>query len=315
MSEYSPLNHADYLSTARSVAKEAGKILKSAFYANPSSILKNENHADLVTATDRQIELYIFSELRQHYPTFEFIGEENVSQAEEKSVLDKITNAPTWVVDPIDGTTNFVHGVPSVCICIALVENQIPKVGVVYNPILEDEFYGVIGQGAFLSNPLLPVNSETGDNVFRLPLRNNGPLGPLSNMLVVTEYGSDLRLKTVSAKTDILNAVIVNGPVRGARGWGTAAIDMCHIARGSCDVYWEAGLHVWDFAAAAVIVRESGGVVVNWTNRDPTGKVKDEGLQLGARNILVVRTGTDAEIEKVVGEIRNFLDLTHIELI
>ncbi|KAI9015083.1 hypothetical protein BC832DRAFT_524984, partial [Gaertneriomyces semiglobifer] len=201
--------------------------------------------ADLVTQTDTKVEALIFSTLRQKYPSHKFVGEESVSASEDKKTGIADDDVPTWVIDPVDGTTNFVHGFPFVAVCIALVLNRVPIVGVVYNPILDEMFHAVRGQGAKLNDTPLPLPPTL-------------PLPSLATALVATEYGSDRQPSILTPKFNALHKVVAS-PVRGVRSMGSAALTMCYVAKGVLDAYWEAGVHAWDVAASTVILREAGG--------------------------------------------------------
>ncbi|KNC98410.1 uncharacterized protein SPPG_06114 [Spizellomyces punctatus DAOM BR117] len=285
MADYKP-----YLTEALSIARTAGAIIKNAF-TNRTTLsidLKNANDADLVTQVDRQVEQVIFSHLRSVYPSHKFVGEESVSESESKRT--GLDDTPSWVVDPIDGTTNFVHGFPFVAVAIALVIKGRPVVGVVYNPIMEELFYATHGGGAFLNETPLPLP----------PLK---PLPSLSTALVASEYGSDRAPEILDPKVRTLHKVVAS-PARGVRTIGSAALTMCYVARGTLDAYWEAGVHAWDVAAATVILREAGGIVVNWEkgSREENGA---EVYDLCSRNVLCVRKTTGAgEGEVIVEKIR-----------
>ncbi|KAA8525695.1 hypothetical protein F0562_007550 [Nyssa sinensis] len=112
---------------------------------------------DLVTETDKACEDLIFNHLRQHYPKHKSIGEETTAACG----TTELTDEPTWIVDPLDGTTNFVHGFPFVCVSIGLTIGKIPKVGVVYNPIMDELFTGIHGKGAFLNGKPIKVSSQS----------------------------------------------------------------------------------------------------------------------------------------------------------
>ncbi|KAI9104758.1 inositol monophosphatase 1-like protein [Phlyctochytrium arcticum] len=286
-----PSQYPTFLKEAQSIARTAGAIIKDAF-TNRGSLeidLKNENDADLVTQCDRKVEALIFNHLKTTFPTHKFVGEETVSESESKTTgLDE---TPTWVVDPIDGTTNFVHGFPFVAVAIGLVVKKEPVVGVVFNPIMDEMFHAVKGQGAFLNDVALPLP----------PVR---PLKSLARALVASEYGADRVPEIVDPKMRTLHKVIAD-PVRGVRTLGSCALTMCYVARASLDCYWEAGVHAWDVAAAAIIVREAGGIVVNWDQQETEQAAGGrEYFDICSRNVLCVRKtageGEGAAILKTV---------------
>ena len=134
------LNYEEILSKIKPIILKAGAKVKEAFLSREvidnSVEVKDANPTDLVTEVDKSVEQFLFKSLRELYPTFDLIGEETVSSSESKKV--NLTNIPTWVIDPVDGTTNFVHGFPFVCICVGLCVDKKPVLGVVYNPIYDE---------------------------------------------------------------------------------------------------------------------------------------------------------------------------------
>ncbi|KAJ3252857.1 hypothetical protein HDU77_004898 [Chytriomyces hyalinus] len=197
------------------------------------------NTSDLVTATDKAVEQLIFAHLRQLHPTHSFIGEETYDNAQ-------LTDNYTWIIDPVDGTTNFVHGFPYTCVSVALVFEKRAVVGVVLNPILNETFYAAKGMGAWMIDA---------DGVkHALPLHGLKPWAGFARSLISTEYGyeRDERLDSkLKSLTSVLKAPSVRIPcigvrifVRGVRSLGSAALEACYTARGTFDLYWEAGVHM-----------------------------------------------------------------------
>nr|CAD7576787.1 unnamed protein product [Timema californicum] len=142
------------LETAISLAREAGQIVNEGFYLDKTVTTKGEP-ANLVTEFDTRVQRILFDRLGEKFPTHKLIGEESVSEP-------VLTDAPTWIIDPIDGTTNFIHGFPLTCISIGLTVNREPVLGVVYNPILEHMFTARKGHGAFLNSRRIHVSDVTG---------------------------------------------------------------------------------------------------------------------------------------------------------
>lgn len=217
-----------------------------------SAINDKKNRVDLVTETDQRVEKIVSESLRERFPDHQFIGEESYAAGAKA----KLTDAPTWICDPIDGTTNFVHGFPSVCISIGWVINKVPTLGVIYNPFLSQLYTGVRGHGAFL-------NQKT-----RLPLSYPEylPLEKLSDALVAIEWGSDRSKATMDKKSrsfirlagdpkEISGAVMCHS----LRSIGSAALNYTLVASGSLDLYWEIGCWAWDVCAGTVIAIEAGG--------------------------------------------------------
>lgn len=171
----------------------------------------------------------------------------------------EITNQPTFIVDPIDGTSNFVHGFPVVCVSIGLVVDKQPAVGVVYNPFHDELWSAVRGRGAF--------TSQRGGPLQRLPLVQT-PLEGLSMACIGIEWGSDregpnfdlnLKVFTALARTAASGGHFVNS----LRCIGSAAIAICRVAAGQQDAFWECGSWAWDVAAAWCILSEAGGIMVD----------------------------------------------------
>lgn len=255
------MNVSTYLKEAIKIAHDAGKMIKAA-----SELAKHidtkENSADLVTKTDRAVEEFIFNRLRHLFPDHVLIGEESASKS-----INQLTASPTWIVDPIDGTTNFVHGFPFFCVSIGFCLNRKPVVGVIYNPILGQLFYASEGNGSFIKEgseaTIVGASPKRlGEKIIELP-------SSLSEALLTTEYGASKSLNHLNAKLDMIKTFLsepTNG--RGVRSVGSAALSMCLIAQGAVDLYYEAGVHAWDVCAGCVIVKEAGGIVRNWSQNE-----------------------------------------------
>uniref|UniRef100_A0A8D1F9L2 Inositol-1-monophosphatase n=2 Tax=Sus scrofa TaxID=9823 RepID=A0A8D1F9L2_PIG len=220
---------------AVTLARQAGEIVREAL-KNEMNIMIKSSPADLVTATDEKVEKMLISSIKEKYPSHSFIGEESVA-AGEKSVL---TDNPTWIIDPIDGTTNFVHG--------KLVYLLQMEFGVVYS-CMEDKMYtGRKGRGAFCDGQKLQVS----------------PQKDVTNSLLVTELGSSRTPETVRIILSNMERLLCI-PIHGIRGVGTAALNMCFVAAGVADAFYEMGIHCWDMAGAGIIVTEAGGVLMDIT--------------------------------------------------
>jgi len=252
-------SHPSYdveLDFAINLARKAGEIIlrasKDRAVGKGSTVNDKKNRIDLVTETDQAVEKMVSESLRDKFPHHKFIGEETFA-VDAKADL---TDAPTWICDPVDGTTNFVHGFPSVCISIGWVVNKIPTLGVIYNPFLSQLYTAVRGHGAFL-------NQEK-----RLPLSYPDylPLEKLSDALIGVEWGSDRSKATLEKKTNTFVKLTgdpkdIPGGVmcHSLRSMGSAALNYASVAAGSLDLYWEIGCWAWDVCAGTVIAREAGG--------------------------------------------------------
>ncbi|CAG8451278.1 6547_t:CDS:2 [Paraglomus occultum] len=285
-----------YLDFAISLAREGAQLIlegSKARYVSQGMVVSKSDPTDLVTETDKKVEEVVKKRLKERFPQHKFIGEESVSNGE---VL-VLTNEPTWIVDPIDGTTNFVHGFHYVAISIALTINKETVVGVVYNPFLNELFTASKNSGAFL-------NLST-----RLPLSHPHPPLPLpsslSHCLVLAEYGHDRTPHVIDKKTMSIYNMLTRpgdnrwgdsgkkaGLVHGVRSLGSGALNLCTVAKGQADLYWEVGPWVWDVAAATLILEEAGGIVV-----DAYGPDEGPADFLG-RRFLGVRAGSPVPGDK-----------------
>lgn len=227
-----------FLLVAVEAAKRAGQVILDNFHGVKT--IEHKGQVDLVTETDKACESLIFQYIREMFPDHELIGEENTAL---KGSFE-LTDTPTWIIDPVDGTTNFVHRFPFVCVSIGLTIGKVPTVGVVYNPILNELFTAVKGGGAFLNgNPIrVSVQKEMG------------------KALLATEVGTRRDKETVDATTNRINGLLYK--VRSLRMTGSCALNLCGIACGRLDIFYELGYGgPWDVAAGVIIVQEAGGVV------------------------------------------------------
>ncbi|OMJ28922.1 Inositol monophosphatase 3 [Smittium culicis] len=243
------------------------------------------NAADCVTVADMRLEKLLFGELGRRFPEHLLVGEETQSLLEEGTFeYDPCT--PTWIVDPIDGTNNFVHHFPHTSISVALAIDNSPAVGVVYMPIMDTLYFGSTGNGSYMLenassqiSAIYPADylhahryapgcafldaAIASGHCKRLPLISADTLGHISGLgacAVLTEHGSDRSMQVVGKRTATISRLLAGTmQVQNLRILGAATIDIVNLARGSADMYFEIGPHVWDFAAAVVILVEAGG--------------------------------------------------------
>ncbi|KAI1210876.1 inositol monophosphatase [Annulohypoxylon truncatum] len=294
------LNLQEIQDTLISVAREAGRMILS---ANPTDIATGTklNSADIVTETDKAVEALVSTRLTKAYPSFSFIGEETYKPGMQ------VTAAPTFIVDPIDGTTNFVHGLPEACISLGLAVDRVPAVGVVYNPYQDKLYTAIRGRGAFLTLGAAWGLEAGKGRVSKLPLaRNPAPLGALDTCLVASEWGNSRDGVNYEVKTRVFKKLCASKETGGAmvhsiRSLGSAALNLCAVAAGQLDVYWEGGCWAWDVCAGWAVLNEAGGIMVN-------GNPGDWEPKIDSRKYLAVRGAPSGQREvveefwKVVGD-------------
>eukprot|EP00762_Andalucia_godoyi_P004677 ANDGO_03655.mRNA.1 Inositol monophosphatase 2 len=235
------------LNGAVAVALEAGKLIKEGFYKPIQIQTKDSDGTDLVTATDRASEALIFSSLAKQFPQTAFLGEESAEG--DYSVIEAAIQGSfekyTWVIDPLDGTSNFCCHYPHSAVSIGLIKNGKPCLGVIYDPFREDLFTGCVGRGSFRNGRPLAVDSKCMH---------------LKQALVSTNVPAD-RSEDSTRKTCDLISRLMRLPVRGVRMHASCALDLCYLAAGELTCYIEDGPWPWDTAAGAVILTEAGGVI------------------------------------------------------
>ena len=225
---------------ALTLAQQASLIFLPAFHS--SKVYSNKSSStDLVTATDRAIEDLITSRIRSLYPDHNIIGEETT----ERVTLD---DRPTWIIDPIDGTMNFIHCNTSCCIAIGFSVRKEVQFGVIYNPMLKELWTGKLGEGSYCNGMRLSVSGETS----------------LTKALVITGMGASRKPDIVKiAMSNITSITAEPDACHGLRIVGSSVLNICSVARGDADAYFDCGMMIWDVAAASVVLREAGGVVMS----------------------------------------------------
>ncbi|XP_044149590.1 inositol monophosphatase 2 [Bufo gargarizans] len=229
------------MDTAVQLALKAGQVVRKAL-TEEKRVSTKTSVVDLVTETDHFVEELIISALREKFPSHRFIGEESTS-AGSKCLL---TDSPTWIIDPIDGTCNFVHRFPLVAVSIGFAVNRELEFGVIYHCIDEKMYTARKGRGAFCNQERLHVTKETG----------------IKNSLVLTEIGPKRDPATLKLFLGNMERLLTF-QAHGIRVIGSATLALCHMASGAADAFYQFGLHCWDLAAATVIIREAGGFVID----------------------------------------------------
>ncbi len=234
--------HSALLNVMIAAARKAARALKRDFGELEKLQVSLKGPANFVTAADRRAEETLYQELSKARPGYSFLGEEGG----KREGADK---THIWIVDPLDGTTNFLHGIPQFAISIALEREGTMIAGVVYNPAVEEMFIAERGKGAFLNEQRIRVAARKtlADTVIAcgLPHRGRGQL--------------ELGTKETGA---------MQQEVAGLRRFGAAALDLAWVAAGRLDGYWERNIKPWDMAAGLILVREAGGFVTDCDGGD-----------------------------------------------
>ncbi len=235
------------MSAANAAADGAAGILLDHF-GNLQQVAEKEQ-AGLVSEADRESEAFIVDRLRASFPGHRFLGEETGLSARRAAR----TGDSLWIIDPLDGTTNYVHRFPLFCISIGLEIDGELGIGLVDVPILKERFTAVRGQGAFLNGEKIRCS----------------PRSEFREGLFATGFAAGM--EGLSDQFKLIELCVREG--RGIRRAGSAALDLCYVASGIWDVFWERNLQPWDMAAGALIAREAGATVTNfegasWTSAD-----------------------------------------------
>jgi len=227
------------LTELTSMARQAGLILRTDF--GQRLRVDHKGVIDLVSEADHQSERFLLGHIRQRFP-----GDRIIS--EESGVLAG-TNAHAWYVDPLDGTVNYVHGLPIYSVSIAYAEDGKLLLGVVYDPMRDELFSAEAGVGAWLNGePIYPAR-----------------VAELDQALLVTGFPYDIRTNPVNNLDHYAHFALHS---QGVRRLGSAALDLCYVACGRFDGFWELRLNPWDVAAGGLIARQAGAAVTNLDGND-----------------------------------------------
>ena len=238
------------LNIAARAARTAGNLIARNIGQQGNFEVASKNKDDLVTSIDKQCEKVIADTLLKSFRDHCIIGEEG-------GVVGDPDSEYQWVIDPIDGTTNFVQGIAHCAVSIGLRHNGKAEVGVVFDPILNEMFTAARGDGAFLNGHRIRVGNRDS----------------LDGAIIGTAFPTRYRDR-MTAYLDLFSRLISN--CADIRRTGSASLDLCYVACGRFDGYLEQGLKQWDFAAADLIVREAGGMVTDFTGEP--GYVKSGNL-------------------------------------
>lgn len=269
------------------LARESGKILRTGYYKSKSITSKGDQ--GIVTDTDFRAENKLISLIHKKYPLHHILGEESGKVISKKSLEmqeknnsginkknkdnpDKFHSDYLWIIDPLDGTTNFAHNYQQFCTSIALAYREKVILGAVFNPITNELFFAEKYKGAFLNNQKISVSKRK-----------------LKHALLCTGFAYK-RDHWMHNNLRNIGAILARG-AQGVRIDGTAALDLCYVACGKFDGFWESNLNSWDIAAGCLIVEEAGGKVTN--DKSKPWKIHD-------RNIVASNKIVDKDILKII---------------
>ena len=249
----SPNPNFEYVPAIEKIAREAGALLMEFFDRNIKIEYKGD--ADLVTAADRKSEALIRERIRAIWPSHDVMGEEEG--------LRDTGSEFRWYVDPLDGTTNFAHGYPVFCVSMALEKNKQMVAGVCYDPTSDELFASESGKGAYLNERPIHVSN----------------ISKLAQSLLSTGFPSHKRHK--NPNIHFYHQITLRS--HGLRRPGSAALDLCSVACGRFDGFWEFNLNPWDTAAGVLMVEEAGGRVTDFSG----GPFKLDSREMVASNALI----------------------------
>jgi myo-inositol-1(or 4)-monophosphatase len=217
-------------------AQAGAKVLLGTFRQLDPALITEKTKNDFVSEADRGAEAAIRAELAFRFPQYGFVGEEGGASGDTER---------RWIVDPLDGTLNFVQGFPHWCVSVALWDAEGPVVGCVLDPLRDDCFVAVRGQGAAWNGKPMRVSRQAG----------------LDGAFLATGFAYQL-----GDRWPLFNAALgrVFPRAKGIRRAGSAALDLAHVASGIYDGFFELGLKPWDIAAGALLVQEAGGIITDW---------------------------------------------------
>ena len=227
-------------------AKKAGKILSRDFGEIENLQIQSKSLGDFVTKADLKVEEVLINTLKYYYPSASFI-------TEEKGRIEG--QGETIVIDPIDGTSNFIHGIPLVAIVISKIVNKEVTDGIIYNPILDEFFWTSKGKGAWSNNKRLRVSKR--------------------QKLIDCLIGTGIPHGDRSYENYLEQIDSVSKNCAGLRRMGAASIDLAYVAAGKLDGFWEKNLNLWDVSTGVLLIREAGGKVTEPDGNDWTIKSRD----------------------------------------
>lgn len=234
-------NNSEFLHIAVKAARLAGEIILRNLGKLSRGDVDLKQTSDFVTRVDKESEATIIKTIRDRFPDHHFLAEESVHETG--------TEGYRWIIDPLDGTTNFIHSFPAFCVSIALQYRKDIIVGVIYDPLRNELFSAMLGKGAFLNGQ---------------PVRVSG-VHEAKNSLITTGFPFKKK-DVIDMYLKLFKNILFR--VSDLRRAGAAALDLASTASGRCEAFFEIGLSPWDIAAGSLIVREAGGVITDFSGGD-----------------------------------------------
>ncbi len=257
-------NLNNYLAVAREAALQAGVILKEHFGQISPSMINEKATNDYVTVVDRRSEDIIKEHIKSHFQNHNIMAEESPAERHSSPFL--------WIIDPLDGTMNYIHGLPSFAVSIALAIEGSLAMGLIYEPLRENIYFAIRGHGSFKNDRRIYVSSSE----------------TLSTALIAT--GFPFRIKSViDSYLRVFKDLFMRAT--GIRRGGSACLDLAYTAEGIFGGFFECALSPWDIAAGALLVEEAGGVVTDFEG-------KNQYLKTG--NIIAGTKGVQREMLKII---------------
>ena len=241
-------------------ARKAGKILTRDFGEIENLQIHSKSIGDFVTNADLKVEKNLLETLKYYYPDYTYISEEAGEIKGDENII---------IIDPIDGTSNFIHGIPHVSIVIAKISNDEITEGIIYNPILNEFFWSSKGKGAWCNNKRLRVSNRS----------------ILSDCLIGT--GLPFGKRTYNNYLVEIDQILKS--TAGIRRLGSAALDLAYVAAGKLDGFWEKDINLWDISSGVLMVKEAGG---------KTSRINGENWSIKSREILASNNKIHEDLEK-----------------
>ena len=235
------LNYQQICISAKTLTKRVAEFIKQEAGRVSEHQIQDKDHNSLVSYVDETAERMLVEGLSQIMPAATFITEEKT--------VENTKSALQWIIDPLDGTTNFLHGIPIYSVSVALVVKDEPVVGIVHEINQDESFYAYKGGGAFLNDGRIHVKHTP----------------ELANALIATGFPGR-SFEHLSAYEKAMNVLMQS--TRGIRRLGSAAVDLAYVACGRYDGYFEYGLNAWDIAGGILLVKEAGGTITNFSGGD-----------------------------------------------